>query len=437
MAAPTSELPQSVKRSSLAGLRVRICVLVAALLVGTGLAQSLPREARLNILDAVVQVVPWDPDAESLVNWSGSGTIISPSGYVLTNYHVVGDLDRRTTYEWHLIAITGSEFTDLPPEPMFWAQFVAGDATHDLAVLKILEWIDETPIEASTRFPHVQVGDSNRLLPGDYITIVGYPGVSGSTITFTAGLMSGWLGEDMETGGRQWIKTDGKIAHGNSGGGAFDEFGNLIGVPTAGRTVQWAELDVEEQAYVRPISLAWALIGPHVPDVARAGSTTTASSSQGQSGSGSGQTSTQTGTQTGSQPATQGGTTTGQTGTQARASSTGCEFCFVGSLALGQAATHNIVGQVEGINFHTYAVEVPAGTTSLSIDLRADYDVDLAVKYGSHIESWGDSGDWHYRDITEAFGGSFKIDSPSAGTWYIDVIYYYEEGGAIYDLSVR
>ena len=49
-----------------------------------------------------------DPDAESLVNWSGSGTIISPSGYVLTNYHVVGDLDRRTTYEWHLIAITGS-----------------------------------------------------------------------------------------------------------------------------------------------------------------------------------------------------------------------------------------------------------------------------------------------------------------------------------------
>lgn len=395
-------------------------------------AQRLPREARINILDAVVQVVPWDDQAESLVNWSGSGTIISPSGYILTNYHVVGDLDRRTTYEWHLIYITGSEFTDLPPEPMFWAQYVAGDATHDLAILKIREWSDESPIDADARFPHVQVGDSNRLLPGDYITIVGYPGVSGSTITFTAGLMSGWLGEDMETGGRQWIKTDGKIAHGNSGGGAFDEDGYLIGVPTAGRTVQWAELDVEEQAYVRPISLAWALIGPHVPDVARAGTTTTAGSSQ-DSGTG-----TPAGSQAGGQTGQTGGaSTTPQPATQARGSSTGCEFCYVGAISPGQVATHDIVGLADGINFHTYGVQVPEGTTSLVIDLKADHDVDIAVKYGADIQSWSDTGDWDYRDITEAFGGSFTITNPRPGTWYVDVIYYYDGGGARYELTVR
>lgn len=410
----------------------RICLLLLALTLSSGaLAQSLPREARLNILDAIVQVVPWDDQNETLVNWSGSGSIISPSGYILTNYHVVGDLDRRTTYDWHLISLTGADFTDMPPEPMFWAQFVAGDAVHDLAILKILEWADETPVEPNTRFPHVQVGDSNRLLPGDYITIVGYPGVSGSTITFTAGLMSGWLGEDMETGGRQWIKTDGKIAHGNSGGGAFDEDGYLIGVPTAGRTVQWAELDVEEQAYVRPISLAWALIGPHVPDVARAGGTAVASTPSTQQG--------QTSGGSGGVPAGQptGPATSQQPAAQTTASSTGCEFCYVGVINPGQVATHTIVGHAGSVNFHTYGVQVPEGATSVTIDLRADFDVDIAVKYGSDIQTWADNGDWDYRDITEAYGGSFTINNPRPGTWYVDVIYYYEQGGALYELTIR
>jgi S1-C subfamily serine protease len=148
---------------------------------------------------------------------------------------------------------------------------VASDPAHDLAVLKIVERADETPIPAGTVFPSVAVGDSNQMLPGDGIVIVGYPGISGSTVTFTSGTMSGWVGEDFETGGKQWIKTDAKIAHGNSGEAAFTVQGELIGVPTARRTVQYSELDVEEQAYVRPIGLAWALIGPNVITVLRSG----------------------------------------------------------------------------------------------------------------------------------------------------------------------
>src|SRR5690606_21997040 len=119
-------------------------------------------------------------------------------------------------------------------------------------------------------FPHVLVGDSNQLIPGDSITIVGYPGISGSTITFTAGLMSGWVGEDFESGGKQWIKTDAKIAHGDSGGGACDEHAHLLAVPPAGSTSQYEELDAEGRAHVRPVGLAWALLAPHGPDVARA-----------------------------------------------------------------------------------------------------------------------------------------------------------------------
>src|SRR5690606_24203101 len=259
-------------------LRATTLLLALALTAAT-FGQGLPRDVRITILESVVQIVPYDDATDSLVNWSGSGTIISPSGYILTNYHVVGELNRRIHYDWHAVSLTDPDFTDQPPEFWFWARYIAGDPTHDLAILKIEEWYDQEPVEADMVFPHVWVGDSNQLLPGDTITIVGYPGISGSTVTFTAGLMSGWVGEDFESGGKQWIKTDAKISHGNSGGGAFDESGNLIGVPTAGRTVKYDELDMEEQAYVRPISLAWALIGPNVLDVARApssrGGTTT------------------------------------------------------------------------------------------------------------------------------------------------------------------
>lgn len=400
-------------------VRATLALLVLTLLTAA-LAQGLPRDVRLRILEAVVQIIPYDDAAGSLADWSGSGTIISPSGYVLTNYHVAGDLTRRTHHTWHAIFMTDPDFTDQAPEFWFWARYVAGDPTHDLAILKIEEWYDEEPVAADFVFPYVEVGDSNQLLPGDTITIVGYPGISGSTVTFTAGLMSGWVGEDFESGGKQWIKTDAKISHGNSGGGAFDENGTLIGVPTAGRTVKYDELDMEEQAYVRPISLAWALIGPNVVDVARAPSSRT--------GSPTVPTTTQNPTQT----------QTPTTPTTVPSSGVGpCDFCLVGPVAMGATADAVIGGVSEHINFHTYTIEVPPGTPTLTITLTGDADVDLAAKFGSEISSWADGADWEYRDITEEKGASFVISLPTPGTWYVDVIYYYETGVANYSLSAR
>ncbi|HEX7039319.1 MAG TPA: trypsin-like peptidase domain-containing protein [Trueperaceae bacterium] len=389
-------------------------VLAGAALAG---AQGLPRDVRLNIVQAVVQIIPYDEEAGTTVGWSGSGTIISPSGYVLTNYHVVGDLSLRRYYEWHAILVTDPAFTDQPPEHYFWARYVAGDPTYDLAVLKIVEWYDEEPIGDDVVFPYVLVGDSNQLIPGDSITIVGYPGISGSTITFTAGLMSGWVGEDFESGGKQWIKTDAKIAHGNSGGGAFDVNGYLIGVPTAGRTVQYEELDVEEQAYVRPISLAWALLGPHVPDVARA----------------------PVGNANAGVPPAPGSPATPVAEPPPASVPDGvCNFCIVGAVPLGGTVSGTISGQgQEAINYHTYTVFVPEGTPSLTIELTADFDVDFAIKYGSEIQDWADDGDWAYRDITTANGGTYQVTAPTPGTWYIDVIYAYPSGVAGYSLSAR
>lgn len=390
-----------IHRGRLGRLIMTAAAVIVSAMLSAGAAQALPRDVRIGILQAVVQIIPLDSETGDLVNWSGSGSIISPSGYILTNYHVAGDLTLRRHHEWHAIFMTDAEFTDQPPEFYFWAQYVAGDPTHDLALLRIVEWADEEPVAADFVFPHVTVGDSNGLLPGDPITIVGYPGISGSTITLTSGIMSGWLGEDFEQGGKQWIKTDGKIAHGNSGGGAFDSDGHLIGVPTAGRTIKYEELDIEEQAYVRPIGLAWALLGPNVADVTRASATTQAAAST----------------------ATAPGSST-------------CDFCTVGGITFGSSTTGSLAAQTGKANYHTYTVDVPAGTLALVISVTADFDLDTAVRYGEQITSYGDDGDWDYRDIGDEQGGRFEITFPAAGIYYIDIMNLYNSGTGNYTLSV-
>ncbi|QRN79332.1 MAG: trypsin-like peptidase domain-containing protein, partial [Nocardiopsis sp. BM-2018] len=254
-------------------MRVRCLILVSTLLLvaaaSVAAAQALPREVRERMLEAVVELVPFDPDTGRLAPFSGSGTIISRDGFVLTNFHVIGDDRDGSYYTWHAVFVTDPRNPDRTTELAYWARFIAGDARHDLAIVKIELLADESPLPPGTSFTAMPVGDSNGLIPGDPITVVGYPGIGGLTVTVTAGIVSGWLGEDLETGGKQWIKTDARIAGGNSGGGAFDENGLLVAVPTA--RIQTNERAFEEQNLLRPVALALPLINAHVPNVERAG----------------------------------------------------------------------------------------------------------------------------------------------------------------------
>lgn len=389
---------------------LRITAALASLLLfAAAFAQGLPRETRLDIVAATVQIVPLDEATGYLADSSGSGTIISPSGYILTNFHVIGDLDSRKHHHWAAIFWTDPDFTDQPPEPMFWAEYVTSDPTHDLALLQITEWFDETPV-ADQQFPFALVGDSNALIPGDPVTFVGYPSISGRTITFTGGYMSGWVGEDFTSGGKQWIKTDGKIAHGNSGGGAYNEHGHLIGVPTAGRTIEYERLDREEQAYIRPISLAWALMGPFVPDVARAPTT-------GKTGA--------------SIAATQ------TPGATSGAASEQClDYCFQGVLGTDDATSATIAFPAgnSAPSFHTYVIDVPAGTSELTISAFGDGDIDMVVGHGEPIDMWSDGGNWAYRDYSHNWSAMVTIPNPTPGDWYVDIVLYYEGETIEYDL---
>jgi len=161
--------------------------------------------------------------------WSGSGTIISPDGLILTNAHVaVGD--RFYKAEKLTIALTVAE--DKPPVPAYLAEVVQADTNLDIAVLQIAFDLSGRRIDPSgLNLPHIQLGDSDALRLGDTVTILGYPGIGGATITLTRGEVSGFTAE-AGYGNRAFIKTSATIAGGNSGGLATDGNNNLIGIPT-------------------------------------------------------------------------------------------------------------------------------------------------------------------------------------------------------------
>jgi serine protease Do len=138
----------------------------------------------------------------------GSGVIVSPDGYILTNHHVI---DRASDI---LVALADKR--------EFQARVVGQDSKTDVAVLKI----------DARDLPVLPFGDSARMEPGDLVLAIGNP--FGLSQTVTMGIVSavgrGGLGiEEYE----DFIQTDAAINPGNSGGALINHAGELIGINTA------------------------------------------------------------------------------------------------------------------------------------------------------------------------------------------------------------
>jgi S1-C subfamily serine protease len=157
---------------------------------------------------------------------SGSGTIVDTDGTVLTNSHVIAQT-RFCPHDRIAVAIT--DVPDLPPLLLFEADLLVDDPALDLAVIRIARTLDGTPVTQD--FPTVAIGDSDTLVLGDQLRVIGYPGIGGETITFTEGTISGFVSVP-GLGDRSWLKTDATISGGNSGGLAVDESGAIVGIPT-------------------------------------------------------------------------------------------------------------------------------------------------------------------------------------------------------------
>jgi S1-C subfamily serine protease len=194
---------------------------------------------------ATVQLGPiWlmpnaDGSAKVLCLGWGSGTIVSPDGLILTNHHVAdvssfaaeaGLPPEARVLNGLVVAFTTSP--DQPPVMTCFAEVVADRPDFDLALLQITSDLSGARLNTSQLdLPFVECGNSDEVMLEDAIRVYGYPGIGGSTVTFTKGTVSGFVGEE-GIGARAWIKTDASISGGNSGGSALNDVGQLIGVPT-------------------------------------------------------------------------------------------------------------------------------------------------------------------------------------------------------------
>ncbi len=138
----------------------------------------------------------------------GSGVIVSPDGYILTNNHVVR---QASTIE-----------VQLSNKRTFKAKLVGADQPSDIAVLKI---------EAND-LPTAHLGDSDSLKVGDIVMAFGNP--FGLDFTVTRGAVSALGRRGIEQGGLQsFIQTDAAINPGNSGGALVNVKGQVVGINTA------------------------------------------------------------------------------------------------------------------------------------------------------------------------------------------------------------
>lgn len=240
---------------------LRRLALLAALLFGLSgafadeQASAVDRTALQRALKATVLILV--PDNAGDLYDTGSGTIMDAGkGLILTNYHVMGDPDTGKLYNDKGFAGIGVMPNDLRGSPVlrYAARMISHDPKYDLAILQITGLLDDAraALPANLGLTTLPRGNSDDLLPGDRLAVIGYPGLGGATVTYTEGVVSGFLDED-NNGEFEWIKTDTEVNPGNSGGLAIDGEGNFIGVPTAG----YSRSDVAGKiSLVRPASIA-------------------------------------------------------------------------------------------------------------------------------------------------------------------------------------
>ena len=164
--------------------------------------------------------------------WTGSGTIVHPQGIILTNCHVANPRAMgMSSPPADRLGIAITDRSDRPPALSYFAEVVAQSPDLDLAVVRIVADVKGRRV-GRLNLPAVPLGDSDNLDLGHQLSIFGYPGIGGETVTYTSGNVSGFSAEKSVRTHRAWIKTDATISGGNSGGTAVDKNGFLVGVPT-------------------------------------------------------------------------------------------------------------------------------------------------------------------------------------------------------------
>jgi S1-C subfamily serine protease len=215
--------------------------------------------------DSTVMVVVADlVDGRLKARGGGSGVIVGAEGSILTNYHVIHDKDGRL----HDVFIIG-RFSAPDRAPQLQC---AGRPTRsklqrelDLVLIKCdmdldgRTWAPTTSGGMWATLPEAKAAD---VKIGQRLWVLGYPDVGGGGLTLSVADIEGWTGEDGAQG-KDFIKTNGSITHGNSGGPVIDDTGKLVGIASAFRTRVTANggvIETSQVGLVRPLQTASNLL---------------------------------------------------------------------------------------------------------------------------------------------------------------------------------
>ncbi len=163
----------------------------------------------------------------------GSGFIVDPGGYIVTNNHVISEADDITVI-----------FQD---DTKLKAEVVGRDAKTDLALLKV---------DTDKPLPFVEWGDSSVVRVGDWVIAIGNPFGLGGTVT--AGIISATARNINSGPYDDYLQTDASINRGNSGGPLFNLKGEVIGVTTSILSPSGGSIGL---GFAAPSSLAKTVIG--------------------------------------------------------------------------------------------------------------------------------------------------------------------------------
>ena len=195
-----------------------------------------------------------------------AGVIVGADGSILTNYHVLQDKTGRL----HDVFIIGRS-TRPDDAPQLICAGRPGrsklERELDLALVKCDTDLDGrawTPSRAGA-WPALAEAHAGDVKMGQRLWVLGYPDVGGGGLTLSEGDVDGWSGEPIDgappadADGRDFIKTDASITHGNSGGPVVDDTGHLVGIATAFRTKLSSNgglIETAQVGLVRPVQSA-------------------------------------------------------------------------------------------------------------------------------------------------------------------------------------
>jgi serine protease Do len=251
---------QRMRRAMLTLLSVA-SLFTFALIASTGNAQAFSAaDVYRNTSPSVVLIFGF---SKSGAGSSGTGSIITRDGLILTNSHVITNSDTGRLYPDLVVyfkpnPISGDNRKDLTTP--FLVDVIARDPDLDLALLRVKE--------APGDLHPVEIADSEEVDIGEPVAAIGHPG-GGGLWTLTTGTIS----SKRRDSARDVFQTDAAINPGNSGGPLLDEYSRLVGVNTFVRRVNEQGLPLEGLNYSLRSSLALAWINQqgvaHVNAVSR------------------------------------------------------------------------------------------------------------------------------------------------------------------------